>query len=224
MKHRLWWVFFVFCILPLAGFIAISFFVSNGQVSTIDQFVIDFVKRIESPSLTNAMVFVSHLGSTGPVIVLSCIVLAMIYLNYRKKDEVILFIIVSLGSTGINQALKILFKRDRPLEQIIMETGFSYPSGHTMAAVSLYGIVTFLFWRHIPSKIGRTVLICVSSFMILVIAFSRVYLRVHYASDIIGAVLLSGIWLYLSIWVYQYSKEKHHDKEVLKKESNPKRS
>ncbi|MFC0560022.1 phosphatase PAP2 family protein [Halalkalibacter alkalisediminis] len=212
MKHKLWWMFILFFILPLAGFITTTYFVTNGEVLPLDKALLNLVKPIESAFLTKFMSFFSHLGSTGPVVVLSFIFLAIIYVLYRKKDEVLLFVIVSLGSTGINQNLKFVFKRERPFEQIVVENGFSYPSGHTMAAVSLYGIVTFLFWRHISTVWGRILLIILSSIMISVIGFSRIYLRVHYPSDIVAAFLVSGMWLFVSISIYQYVMEKRYEK------------
>ena len=221
MKNKLWWMFILFCILPLAGFITITYLVTNGRVLPLDEALLNMVKPLESASFTKFMNFFSHLGSTGPVIVLSCIFLAILFILYRKKDEVLLFVIVSLGSTGMNQALKFVFKRERPFEQLIAENGFSYPSGHTMAAVSLYGIVTFLFWRHVKKVWGRILLIVLSTLMISLIGFSRVYLRVHYPSDIVAAFCVSGMWLFITIWIYQYVKEKRYEKrQDLEKEGS----
>ncbi|MCT8140277.1 phosphatase PAP2 family protein [Anaerobacillus sp. CMMVII] len=116
-----------------------------------------------------------------------------------------------VGSTAINQALKFLIKRERPLSRLIDEGGFSYPSGHTMAAVSLYGIITFILWRHVKTSTRRVMLIVFSCFMIIFIAISRIYLGVHYTTDILGAFLVSGTWLYVTIWLYQYRIEKKHE-------------
>jgi undecaprenyl-diphosphatase len=211
MQRFLWWMFFLF--LLLVGFTVTTYFVLNGKVLPQDQYIIDLIKQLEAPFVTKVMFFISHIGSKGPVIVISLIFLLIIYMLYRQLHEVVLFIIVSLGSTGLNQAMKFVLKRDRPLEQIITESGFSYPSGHTMAAVSLYGIITFLLWRHTKTVLGRILLIFFSSIMMIVIGFSRIYLRVHYPSDVLGAFLLSGIWLYITIWVYQYVMEKRYERE-----------
>ncbi|WP_227936313.1 phosphatase PAP2 family protein [Alkalihalobacillus deserti] len=220
MNRRIWWMFVVFLILPIAGFFTTTYFVINGMVLPFDQSILNMVKPLESAVLTKYMSFFSYLGSVGPVIVISCIFLLIIYIFYRKLDEVILFIVVSLGSLGINQALKFVFKRDRPFEQIIAETGFSYPSGHAMAAVSLYGIITFLFWRNTATVWGRILLIIFSSLMIIFVGFSRVYLRVHFPSDIVGGFLLSGIWLYITIWIYQYVMEKHYERKKEESKGN----
>ncbi|MNP70769.1 Phosphatidylglycerophosphatase B [compost metagenome] len=81
--------------------------------------------------------------------------------------------------------------------------GFSFPSGHSMAAFSLYGVMAFLLWRHTLTSIGRGVLIAFSVAMILMIGISRIYLGVHYPSDVLGGFLASGCWLSISIWFYQ---------------------
>jgi undecaprenyl-diphosphatase len=181
----------------------------------IDEEIITYVRTLEHPIVTKGMKALSFVGNTWPVIIISILLLSLIYKLYRKRDEVILFIIVSLGSTGINQLFKYSFKRERPLfEPLVTESGYSYPSGHSMAALTLYGIVTFLFWRHIKSALGRTLLVIFSTVMILAIGTSRVYLRVHFPSDVLGAYLLSGFWLFLTIWVYQYIKERQHNRKI----------
>ncbi|MCL7745647.1 phosphatase PAP2 family protein [Halalkalibacter alkaliphilus] len=196
-------------VVPLISFIVLTYFVMTEKTLRIDVKVITYVRTLEHPIVTKGMKALSFVGNTWPVIIISILLLLLIYKLYRKRDEVILFIIVSLGSTGMNQLFKYSFKRERPLfEQLVMESGYSYPSGHSMAAFTLYGIVTFLFWRHIKSALGRTLLVTFCTVMILAIGTSRVYLGVHFPSDVVGAYLLSGFWLFLTIWVYQYIKER----------------
>jgi undecaprenyl-diphosphatase len=77
-----------------------------------------------------------------------------------------------------------------------------------MAAFSLYGIIAFLLWRHISTSFGRGILILLSSVMIITIGVSRIYLGVHYPSDVIGGFLASACWLAGSIWFYQQYQEK----------------
>ncbi|KHF37925.1 hypothetical protein LQ50_24445 [Halalkalibacter okhensis] len=201
-------------VVPLISFSVLTYYVMTEQTLQIDHRIITFIKNIEHPQVTKGMKALSFIGNTWPVVFISIILLFVIYKIYRKRDEVLLFIIVSLGSTGINQVLKYAFKRERPLlDPLIHESGYSYPSGHSMAALSLYGIITFLFWRHIQSSIGRNVLIIFSIIMILSIGLSRIYLRVHFPSDVLGAYLLSGFWLFLTIWVYQYLKDKQYNQQ-----------
>lgn len=79
-----------------------------------------------------------------------------------------------------------------------------------MAAFSLYGIVTFLLWKHVKSSFGRGILILISTIMIITIGVSRIYLGVHYPSDVLGGYLASGSWLAVSIWTYQYYLERRY--------------
>ena len=116
-----------------------------------------------------------------------------------------------IGTPIINQILKQFFHRARPdLHRLIEIGGYSFPSGHAMNAFAVYGILAFLLWRHIPTRLGRVALIMISSIFILMIGISRIYLGVHYPSDIIGGYFASGFWLAISIWFFQRYKEKRY--------------
>ena len=116
---------------------------------------------------------------------------------------------VIAGSTLLNTLLKLAFQRARPtIHRIIEASGYSFPSGHSMAAFSLYGGLAFLIWKHIPTAIGRVLMIIVSAAFILTIGMSRIYLGVHYPSDVIGGYFLSGSWLAICIWFYQRYAER----------------
>jgi undecaprenyl-diphosphatase len=132
----------------------------------------------------------------------------------KHRTELLLFGIVVIGTPLINRMLKQLFHRARPdLHRLIEIGGYSFPSGHAMSAFAVYGILTFLLWRHIPTRLGRTALIMISSIFILMIGASRVYLGVHYPSDIIGGYFASGFWLAISIWFFQRYKEKRYERK-----------
>ncbi|WML47194.1 phosphatase PAP2 family protein [Neobacillus sp. PS3-34] len=83
-----------------------------------------------------------------------------------------------------------------------------------MNAFTVYGMITFLLWRHIPWRIGRSILILISIFFILAIGISRIYLGVHYPSDIIGGYFASGFWLAIAIWFFQHYKEKQYNRKT----------
>ncbi|MGF6950693.1 membrane-associated phospholipid phosphatase [Neobacillus sp. B4I6] len=118
------------------------------------------------------------------------------------------------GSAILNGILKQFFQRVRPdFHRLIDIEGYSFPSGHAMNAFTVYGILSFLLWRHIPSRFGRGVLISVSIIMILAIGISRIYLGVHYPSDIIGGYFASGFWITTAILFFQYYQEKRYNKK-----------
>ncbi|MCK0469856.1 phosphatase PAP2 family protein [Halalkalibacter sp. APA_J-10(15)] len=195
--------------LPLVGFILLTYCVVQGITISLDERIMSYIRSSEHPVVTKGMMALSFIGNTWPVVIISLSVLLVIYKLYRKRDEVILFVIVSLGSMGLNLLLKYIFKRERPfIDPLIIETGYSYPSGHSMAALTLYGAITFLVWRHISNSMGRACLVVFSVVMIIAMGVSRIYLGVHYPSDVLGAYLVSGTWLFLTISVYQYRKDR----------------
>jgi undecaprenyl-diphosphatase len=105
--------------------------------------------------------------------------------------------------------LKQLFQRARPdLHRLIEIGGYSFPSGHATNAITVYGILSFLLWNHIATRRGRILLLFSSTFIIFSIGFSRIYLGVHYPSDVIAGYFVGGFWLIVAIWTYQFVMEK----------------
>lgn len=205
---------FIISAFCMVGFSLISLLISDHKIIHFDSTVISAVQGLESPTLTSVMKFFTFIGSTKMVIILSLLIMLFLYKVLHHRLELILFTVVILGAAALNFLLKHLFHRMRPnLHRLIDISGFSFPSGHAMSAFALYGIVAFLLWRHIPTKWGRSLLIFISSFMILMIGISRIYLGVHYPSDIIGGYFASGFWLAISIWFFQFYIEKRYNKK-----------
>ena len=104
--------------------------------------------------------------------------------------------------------MKIFYKRERPEFHRLAEAGgYSFPSGHAMMAFSLYALFTYLLWRHVQSTAGRIVLVAFAIFMFGMISISRVYLGVHYPSDILGGVFASAFWVTLTTFLFvQFQK------------------
>ena len=200
--------------LSLALFLLLAKTYTSDFVEHMDIQAIKNIQRFEQANITFVMKFFSYIGDTIRVIFISIMILLILYNVFHQRVELILFIIVLMGSTMFNVLLKNFFQRERPnLFRMIIEDGYSFPSGHTMAALSLYGIISFLLWRHIPKQSGRIFLICISAFFILAIGISRIYLGAHYPSDVIGAYLISGFWLMFTIWGFINVKERSLRKE-----------
>ncbi|NRD79300.1 phosphatase PAP2 family protein [Bacillus sp. BRMEA1] len=204
---------FMISVICIVGFSLISLLISDHKIISFDQTVIANIQGMESPRLTSLMKLLTFIGSTPFVIILSIGLIFFLYKVLHHRLELILFIGAIIGTGALNDILKHVFHRTRPhLHRLIEATGYSFPSGHAMSAFSVYVMITFLLWRHIPSKWGRSLLIIFSTFMILGIGISRIYLGVHYPSDIIGGYLASGFWLTVAIWFFQYYKEKSYNK------------
>ncbi|MCK1992006.1 phosphatase PAP2 family protein [Peribacillus muralis] len=205
---------FIVSVLALIGFSFMAFAVSANDYLNFDSKVMALIQGWESPLLTGIMKFFTYIGSTGSIIVLSLFILFFLYKVLKHRLELILFIVVMAGSPLLNVLVKLCFQRTRPdLHRLIEIGGYSFPSGHAMNAMSLYGILTFLLWRHIKARAGRIVLIVIGTMMILAIGISRIYLGVHYPSDIIAGYLAGGFWIAISIWFFQ----RHQDRRKYKR-------
>ncbi|MEH7336423.1 phosphatase PAP2 family protein [Neobacillus drentensis] len=205
---------FIVSFVCIIGFSLISLLISDQKIISFDRVVIQMIQDQESPGLTSVMKVFTFIGSASFVIILSLALMFFLYKVLHHRIELILFITAILGSACLNGILKNIFQRVRPdLHRLIEIGGYSFPSGHAMSAFTVYGIITFLLWRHIPNKWGRSILIVFSIVMILSIGISRIYLGVHYPSDVIGGYFASGFWLAVLIWFFQYYKEKRYNKK-----------
>ncbi|MFJ8264309.1 phosphatase PAP2 family protein [Rummeliibacillus sp. NPDC094406] len=207
---------FLVALVSLIGFSSIAILISDHKIVQFDQTIISFIQGLESPLLTIIMKFFTYLGSFPVVMVLFIVVSYYLYIVLKHRAEFLLFSTVIIGTVILNGILKQLFHRARPdFHRLIEAGGYSFPSGHAMSAFSFYGIVAFLLWRHIPNRLGRTALILVSIIFILMIGISRIYLGVHYPSDIVGGYFASGLWLTIAIWFFQRYKEKQYERSHL---------
>lgn len=192
------------------GFILIAFLVGENKFHRFDNRVISLIQGIEAPILTTFMTFFTDLGSMKSIVWIMILVMTILYKFLGHRKELIFLAVVVIGSSQLNWILKIIFQRARPtFHRIIEANGYSFPSGHSMAAFSMYGALAFLVWKHVPTVIGRVITILLSALFIVVIGISRIYLGVHYPSDVIGGYLISACWLTSSIWFYQRYVERN---------------
>ncbi|MBS8266163.1 PAP2 family protein [Mesobacillus boroniphilus] len=186
-----------------------SYMVQAEYLVAFDRVVIDRVQGLEAEGLTAVMKFFTYIGSLRFIVILSIPIFLFLFYVLKHRLEILVFLSVVYITPILNRLLKLYFHRARPdFHRLIEIGGYSFPSGHAMNAFSFYSILAFLLWRHVPTRIGRTAVILISSIMILGIGISRVYLGVHYPSDIIGGFLASGLWVAAVIWFFQRYKEK----------------
>ncbi len=196
-------------IILFLGFCSIAILVGAQKLNRFDQAIIQFIQGLEFKQLTSVMKFFTQIGSFSTIMMIFLLVLVILAL-YKSKLNMFIFGIVVLGTPFINEVLKQVFQRSRPyLHRLIEIGGYSFPSGHSMNAASLFGVLAYLLWKHVPGKAGRTALLSISSLLILMIGVSRIYLGVHYPSDVIAGYLVSSSWLLAVIWVFhKYLRKK----------------
>lgn len=175
-----------------------------------DKRVISEVSKIVTPEIRGFMVFISFLGS-AKFYIPAC--LMIIYYFFRKKQILNIIGLLSgvLGSAIINVVLKGYFVRIRPEKYFqIQQTGFSFPSGHSMVGISTYFILTYLLFRKKPWNTVKIVAWIFTVIFVLLIGLSRVYLGVHWPTDVIAGFALGFTWVYINIVIIErFSKAKN---------------
>lgn len=165
-------------------------------INIIDSNTYSIITKLMSNNVTAVMIFISYLGSA---VVLICLTIALIILLKNKRDAKFItsnLVIVFL----LNKILKLIIARPRPsVLRLVYEEGYSFPSGHAMVSMGFYGFLIYLAYKNIKNKKIKIPLIIFLSILILLIGVSRIYLGVHYATDIIGGFLIAIIYLILFI-------------------------
>ncbi|KKC46888.1 MULTISPECIES: phosphatase PAP2 family protein [unclassified Paenibacillus] len=196
-------------LLLLCLFAAWAMLIGRRHTAVFDERVSDAVQGVASDAVTAVMKGFTTAGSgpwvTGIVLV---IVAALLLVGYRR--ELIFFAGVIVGSSLLNVLLKLIFHRARPdVHRIIDAAGYSFPSGHSMAAFTLYGVTIYFLWKHLARSWMKAAAVSAGIVMILMIGISRIYLGVHYPSDVLGGYLISAAWLTASIgWYERYLEER----------------
>ena len=172
----------------------------------IDKIVYDFIcDNFMSERMTNIVKILTSLGSALVVIILT-IVLFMAIKNKRIAVSIVINLIVI---TILNNLLKIIFLRPRPnVNNLILESGYSFPSGHSSTSMAFYGYLIYLIYKYVNNKKIKISLIIFLSLVIVAIGLSRIYLGVHYASDVLGGFLLAIVYLIIFITITNKCIEK----------------
>ena len=185
-------------------FILLSYAVSSNKTNYIDALIHSYLIDIRNNNLTSILLFITNLGGATFLIILSTILFIII-----KKKKIPLYIFMNLTCAFLtNEITKSIFTKSRPIGiNLIDETGFSYPSGHSMVSLSFYGFITYLLLKNCKNNLIKTIIIISSIILISLVGFSRIYLGVHYLSDVIGGFLLATIYLNLYINIIKLEKK-----------------
>lgn len=187
-KNLKWILLFILIIL----FIEVTIRVYGTDVMKRDVIGYRLISNLISDKITPVTIIITQFGSALLLIILT-VVLAIII-----KDKKISFsIFLNLILVGlINQILKHIVQRPRPTEyRIIDEKGYSFPSGHSMASVAFYGFLVYLIYKKVKKPKLKWILILLLSILIILIGSSRIYLGVHYTSDVLAGFFVSTSYL-----------------------------
>jgi undecaprenyl-diphosphatase len=167
-----------------------------------DYAVFDFMKPLISELRTDTMELFTFLGTHTFLIPMNLLLIGYFLFIKRHRWYSITIPVVSLGGLSLMVILKNLFGRPRPEDPLLRTvSGLSFPSGHALLSTAFYGLLIYLVWHNVANKFLRWLLISLLLLLILIIGLSRIYLRVHYASDVLAGFAMGLIWLVLSIWI-----------------------
>jgi undecaprenyl-diphosphatase len=184
-------VFFVFVFAVKSLFITYHAF---------DSKIFLFLKQYVNERNTSAMLFFSVIGNFQFLLAANC-VLIIYYLFYKKhKWYAVKIPAIALSSVSLMFFLKNVFERQRPqIPMLSPALGLSFPSGHAMSSVTFYGLLIYLILKSSLNLYLKTVIVLLLIITIFFIGLSRIYLRVHYPTDILGGYLAGLMWLIFSI-------------------------
>ena len=196
LEKNVKWIVLFLCIILIIGIIQDLL---NKEIDKLDVAGYNMVSEyLISDNVTPIAKAITQLGGAIFLIGLS-ITLAIIIKN--KKIGILIWVNIAI-STLLNQILKFIIQRPRPTEfRIIDESGYSFPSGHSMVSAAFYGFLIYLIYKNVKNKYLKWGLITILSLLIFLIGISRIYLGVHYTSDVLAGFLIAISYLIIFITV-----------------------
>lgn len=171
--------------------------VLEGDTQAADEQLRSLVRSIASPWLTEVMVAASVWGAPRRL-ALPAVVAIVVFLARGWPRGAILVAVTLLGAGALDGGLKLFFGRARPVaffDHYPSPESFSFPSGHALFATAFFGGTAILLWGRLTHPASRIAVAVVASALILLIGFSRIYLGVHYPTDVVGGYAAGTVWV-----------------------------
>lgn len=198
------------CGLLVNGFFELLDELQDRELGAFDDAIADPIHQLRSPGLTRIMQIVTWMGDRTAYIIFTISLFIFFYLRYRSFIFPLQTTMVLLIAGGLNRWLKNLIDRSRPTaEHLVEATSMSFPSGHAMSSIAFFGFLIYLVWRLISIDWIRWLLSFVLGLLILLIGFSRVYLGVHYPSDVLAGYAAGGSCLAVFISIFTYVRYRY---------------
>lgn len=203
-------------VVSLIAFILITRHIFILKDEQFDYRVFHFLQSHVSKRNNSIMLFFTFLGTH--LFLIPANIILIIYFLFVKKHRLysIEIPVIALSSMSLMFLLKNIFGRHRPDLPLLREAqGLSFPSGHALMSVTFYGLLIYIIWNSVSRKWLKWTLAILLVLLILVIGFSRIYLRVHYPSDVLAGFATGFLWLVISLWIM------HRIEKFSKRKMNP---
>ncbi|MFD1613695.1 phosphatase PAP2 family protein [Gelatiniphilus marinus] len=193
----------VFVVVGISLFIELTETLTTDVLVAYDARVTDYIISFRSSALTNYFVFVTHVGDVYGYLTVLAISFFLSIVIFKRKKYVLQILVVLLLSALSNLVLKRIVNRARPsTEHLVPVETLSYPSGHAMSAMAFYGFLIYLSYKFKMNRFKKIAAIFISTLLILSIGISRIYLGVHFPSDILGGFIAGAIWVVFCIVLF----------------------
>ncbi|ETY72810.1 hypothetical protein LFAB_15670 [Lactiplantibacillus fabifermentans T30PCM01] len=194
-ERQVAWSFF-----GLFAILAILVKINASIIQTIDQAGFDLLSHLDSPTLTQFFKVIATLGSPAVTVVVAVVFGGVLFLKHYRSLG-ILAVTTMFGGDAVALLFKNLVQRNRPTQQLVPDTGYSFPSGHVFGTMLLVAIVVGISLQFISSQPWRWTVIIAGILWVLLVMVSRVYLRDHFTTDTVGSLCLaSGTWYQAKAW------------------------
>lgn len=200
----------------IMAFVLIASLVVQGNTGIFDNVYGGLVANLHSAGADTFFEMITYLGSWQAIVIICILLLAF---DKTRKVYGIPVSIVAAGSYGINTALKMWIERPRPeIENMMVDaSGYSFPSGHAAVSMAVFAMIAYLIYKHVPSKAKRIPAMIGLVVLSIVIGISRIYLGVHFASDVLGGWCLGlACFALVSLIFYPHKREKEKKKAEIK--------
>lgn len=196
-------------VLALVSFVIIVRRIFVLKRTDFDLAVFDFLGRHVTEEGNNVMLFFTFLGTHSFLIPANLLLIAYFLFIRKRKWYSIKIPAIALSSLLLMFILKNLFNRPRPDIPLLYEArGLSFPSGHALMSVTFYGLLIYIVHRSKGNAFLRWTLIVLLALLILVVGFTRIYLRVHYTTDVLAGFAIGFLWLVFSVWILNRLEQK----------------
>lgn len=209
--------------ITIKGFVEITENLTEDKLNAYDTFVTEFVLSFRGTFLTGFLTFVTHLGDRYAYLSITLVLTAFFWFKFKNWKFSLQVVAVLLLSSLSNIALKRVIHRARPtLDHLVDVNSLSFPSGHSMSAMAFYGFLFYLCLRYKMQPWIRILLTVLLVTLVLSIGISRIYLGVHFPSDVAAGYLGGIIWVTFSVVVFNIIDLLRKRRKVKQRAADPK--
>lgn len=192
----------VLFVIALSAFVYITRRIFVLNKNELDNNVFNYLQTHVSERNNDIMEVFTFLGTHQFLIPANLSLIAYFLFIKKHKWYSIKIPAIALSSLGLMFLLKGLFDRERPSIPLLFHAkGLSFPSGHALMSVTFYGLIIYIIFRNVKNPTIKWSLMSLLIILIMIIGMSRVYLRVHYATDVIAGYCIGFLWLVFTVWM-----------------------